>query len=263
MTRSTGAARLYAFRCGSENTVRALLDPFDSHCGDIVSLPYFFYLIRHPEGDVLFDCGAHPQLAVDPRARIGAAADQFDVALGPEDNVSAQLATLGLEADAIQHAVQSHLHYDHAGGLEFLPNATVYVQELELPFAEHPPVYQQSSYVSADFDRVKNWRRLAGEFDLFNDSQVVIFPTPGHTPGHQSLLVKLQGGSIILVGDAAFDHEKMTHRCLPGMLWSPDAVIASWDRIEDMQRRHEAQLILTHDLGWRENIKLAPSGWYE
>jgi N-acyl homoserine lactone hydrolase len=263
MTRISGATRLYAFHCGGENTVRALLDPFDSHCGDIVSLPYFFYLIRHPEGDVMFDCGANIQLAVDPRARIGAAADQFDVQLGPKDNVSAQLAMLGLEADEIQHAVQSHLHYDHAGGLEFLTNATVYVQEMEIAFAEHPPVYQQNSYVSADFENVKNWHQLKGDFDLFNDGQVVVFPTPGHTPGHQSLLVKLQEGSIILVGDAAFDHEKMRHRCLPGMLWNPDAMVASWDRIEDMQRRYDAQLVFTHDLDWREKIRLAPSEWYE
>ena len=68
MTRSDNTARLYAFRCGREDTVRSLLDPFDAHCGDIVSLPYFFYLIRHPEGDVIFDCGAHPQLAADPSA---------------------------------------------------------------------------------------------------------------------------------------------------------------------------------------------------
>ena len=144
-----------------------------------------------------------------------------------------------------------------------MTNAIVYVQELELPFAEHPPIYQQSSYVAADFAGVTKWKRLDGEFDLFNDGQLVIFPTPGHTPGHQSLMVKLKGGSVILVGDAAFDQEKMTRRCLPGMLWSPDAMISSWDRIEDMQRRHEARLILTHDLAWHENVKLAPSEWYD
>jgi glyoxylase-like metal-dependent hydrolase (beta-lactamase superfamily II) len=110
---------------------------------------------------------------------------------------------------------------------------------------------------------VKKWKALTGDYDLFNDGRLLIFPTPGHTPGHQSLLVRLDSQAFILVGDAAYDKEKMEHRCLPGVLWSPDAIIASWERIEDMQRRYDAELILTHDLHWEEAIKLGPEECYE
>jgi glyoxylase-like metal-dependent hydrolase (beta-lactamase superfamily II) len=255
--------KMYAFHCGGTSTLRSTLDPQDPNCGEHVSLPYFFYLIRHPEGEVLFDCGAHQAFITDPRSRLGAGAEFFDVVMEPGDDVVAQLHTLDIEAEAISHAVQSHLHYDHAGGLEFLSDATVYVQKEELPFATNPPVYQRAVYVNQDFKDVTNWRFLNGEHDIFNDGTLTIFPTPGHTPGHQSLLVKLPKSAYILVGDAAYDLEKMRDRCLPGMLWSPDAMVASWERIEDLKRRHNAELIVTHDQHWKENLRVAPDEWYE
>jgi glyoxylase-like metal-dependent hydrolase (beta-lactamase superfamily II) len=255
--------KMYAFHCGGEKTLRSVFDPMDPDCGGEIFPPYFFYLIRHPEGDVLFDSGAHPSYIDDPRSRLGAAADLYDIVMAPGDDVVSRLHSLDVEPEAISHAVQSHLHYDHAGGLEFLTEATVYVQKEELPFAYWPPVYQKTVYVRQDFDGVSKWKALDGEYDIFNDGRLIIFPTPGHTPGHQSLLIKLNDMSIILAGDAVYDKEKMEHRCLPGLLWSPDAMIASWERIEDMQRRHNAELIVTHDLHWEETIRLAPDEWYE
>lgn len=254
---------MYAFRGGGENTLRSLIDPFDPDCGGMIHLPYFFYLIRHPEGDVLFDNGAHPALIDNPRIRLGKAAERYDIRVAAGDDVVSRLQSLGIEPEGIGHVVQSHLHYDHAGGLEFLAEATVYVQKDELTFANWPPVYQRDAYVRQDFEAVRNWKELNGEYDLFNDGLLLIFPTPGHTPGHQSLLVRLEDRAFILVGDAAYDREKMEHRCLPGVLWSPDAIIESWESIEELQRRHNAELILTHDVHWEETVKVAPGDWYE
>jgi hypothetical protein len=55
----------------------------------------------------------------------------------------------------------------------------------------------------------------------------------------------------------------MAARRLPGLLWSPDALIGSWERIEELARRHDARLIFTHDLHWEDTIKLAPDSWYD
>ena len=85
--------------------------------------------------------------------------------------------------------------------------------------------------------------------------------TPGHSRGHQSLLVKLDSGrTVFLLADATYLLAKMRERALPGVLWSPDAMVASWERIEALEREHDAMLIATHDLDYRERIKLAPDG---
>src|SRR5580693_6482865 len=218
--------KMFAFHCGGEKTLRSVFDPFDPDCGSTIHVPYFFYLIRHPDGDVLFDSGAHPGLLDDPRSRLGDAADLYEIVMSRGDDVRSRLASLGVEAEGIGHVVQSHLHYDHAGGLEFVRDATVYVQREELSFAYWPPVYQRDVYVRQDFDVVRNWKQLRGEHDIFNDGRLIIFPTPG-------------------------------------LLWSPDAIIESWEKIEELQRRHDARLIVTHDLHWQDNVRLGPEQWYE
>lgn len=255
--------KLFAFHCGKERTLRSILDPFDDDCGSIIEPPYFFYMVQHPEQTLLFDTGAHVSFIDDPATRLGAGADLYDIVMEPGEDVVSRLDSAGVKPESVGHIVQSHLHYDHAGGLEFFPDADVYVQKAELPFAQNPPIYQRAEYVPADFEHPINWKHLDGEYDVFNDGRVIIFPTPGHTPGHQSLLVKLKEKNYILVGDAAYDPTKMKERRLPGFLWNPDALISSWERIEELQRENDAELIFTHDLHFHGKTRLAPEEWYE
>lgn len=257
--------RLHALHCGGDTEDRAVYDPFDGRVGEKVYSPYFLYVIEHPLGNVLFDSGCHPDLAQDPRRRLGALADSLEIHLSPEDNATGKLRSIGMEPSDIKIVVQSHLHFDHAGGLEAFPHADVYVQRRELEFAFWPPVYQRSAYVKADFDLPVRWKELPGqsELDLFGDGKLVIFPTPGHTPGHQSLIVRLKGQTVILLGDATYALEQMRARALPAIVWNPDAIVASWDLIEELEAREQAKLICTHDLGFEENVELAPGAAYE
>jgi glyoxylase-like metal-dependent hydrolase (beta-lactamase superfamily II) len=255
--------RMYAFYCGGEEADMAAFDPFDPAVGSTIKIPWFFYLIDHPsEGYVLFDSGAHPALATNPRERLGAMADSWTITMKPEDAVIERLATLELTPHSIGHVIESHLHYDHAGGVSFFPEAEVYVQKGELPFAHWPPVYQRGAYVKDDFDHDIKWREVDGEFDLFDDGKIVMLPTPGHTPGHQSLLVRLESGPVILLGDAAYGLGKMRERRLPAVLWNPDSLIASWEYLERLEQRIGARLIATHELNYQD-VKLAPGEWYE
>jgi glyoxylase-like metal-dependent hydrolase (beta-lactamase superfamily II) len=255
--------RLYAFHGGGEFADISMFDPFHPEVGTRVEVPYFFYLVQHPQGNVLFDTGAHPALATEPRSRIGAAADAFEVAMEESDGVVAQLATVGLEPRDVEHVAHSHLHYDHAGGIEFFPHASFYVQRRELQFAHWPPVYQRELYVRADFDHAVRWVELTGEHDIFGDGRVVLVPTPGHSAGHQSLLVRLDGTTVILLADAAYSPRNLELRALPGIVWSPDAMVDSWERLERLRDRHDAELLFTHDLDWREKTRVAPDQWYE
>src|SRR3954447_22335352 len=95
--------------------------------------------------------------------------------------------------------------------------------------------------------------------DIFGDGRLMALATPGHSKGHQSLMVQLDSGrTVILLADATYLLAKMRERALPAVLWSPDAMVASWERIEALEREHDAMLIATHDLDYRERLKLAP-----
>ena len=157
----------------------AAFDPFDPEPGKKVYNPYFAYVVKHPSGTLLFDSGAHPQLATDPESRLGEAAADFEVRLGPDDHIERRLAAIGLRPEDVDLVVQSHLHFDHAGGLEWLRHAPVLVQREELAFAMDPPVYQEEIYVRGDYDIGLNWQQLDGDHDVFGDSRVTIISTPG------------------------------------------------------------------------------------
>ena len=101
----------------------AAFDPFDERAGTKVYNPYFMYVITHTRGNVLFDTGVHPQMGTDPEARLGPAAASFEVRMTPEDGIEGRLATIGLTPGDIDMVVQSHLHFDHAGGLQWLTHA--------------------------------------------------------------------------------------------------------------------------------------------
>jgi N-acyl homoserine lactone hydrolase len=255
--------KLYALHCGGDMMDMALFDPFDANAGTKVYNPYFMYVVTHPQGNVLFDSGAHPDLGTNPQSRLGEAAADFDMRLSPEDHVERRLATIGMTPRDIDLVIQSHLHFDHAGGLAWLAHSPILVQREELAFARNPPVYQELIYVRADFGMDLNWREVDGDHDVFGDGRVTVISTPGHTRGHQSLLVRLDGQTVFLLADAAYLIDKMRSRSLPGILWSPDAIIASWDRIEEIERSEHALLVTTHALDYETSVKIAPDGWYE
>jgi glyoxylase-like metal-dependent hydrolase (beta-lactamase superfamily II) len=256
--------RLYALHCGGDLMDWSAFDPWDERVGTKVYNPYFAYLITHPQGNVLFDTGAHIQLATDPEARLGAAAAAFQLQLTPDEHVEPRLAEIGLRPSDIDIVIQSHLHFDHAGGLEVFTHAPILIQREELSFALAPPVYQRLAYVPGDFDHALDWRELDGDHDVFGDGRLIALSTPGHTRGHQSLMVHLDSGqTVILLADAAYLLAKMRERALPALIWSPDAMIASWERIESLEREHDALLMATHELDFRDSVKLAPDAWYE
>jgi N-acyl homoserine lactone hydrolase len=254
---------IHALHCGGDMTDWGIFDPLDERRGEMVYNPYFVYVVKHPEGVVLFDSGAHPDLATDPVGRMGAGAEEFIVKLDAGDAIEPVLARIGLTPDDIDLVIQSHLHFDHAGGLYAFPRTRVMVQRAELEFAEDPPAEQREIYIAEDFAPVTGWRLVDGEEDVFGDGRLTVIPTPGHTKGHQSLLVRLDDGrTIFLLADAAYLLEKMRLRRPPGVLWEEGAILDTWDRIEALEREHDAFLITTHDLDYEERIEVAPRGFY-
>lgn len=167
------AVLLSAFTCGWITLPASFF--IEGESGQI-SAPATVYLIDHPRGLTVFDSG------FGPRWHNGSAKQKKLVELDDGSTVGTRLEAIGIQPGAVRWIVNSHLHADHSGGNIELPNATVVVQESEWEFttagadaADHRP----------DFDTGQATLRVRGEYDLYGDGTVVLFPSPGHTPGHQ------------------------------------------------------------------------------
>jgi glyoxylase-like metal-dependent hydrolase (beta-lactamase superfamily II) len=77
------------------------------------------------------------------------------------------------------------------------------------------------------------------------------------------MLVRTDKKAFLLAGDAIYDLEKMRSRTLPAVVWRADAMVESWELIEDYERRYNAEILIAHELDWRKKFRVAPSEWYE
>ena len=167
--------------------------------------PVWSALLRTPEGNVLFDTGLHPVHVERPDATFGQAS--FKVVMSAEDAIVSRLASLGVRPDDVAVIVNSHLHFDHAGNNGAFPRATFVVQAEHIAFARGKPNFPG---VYWDIPELA-YMPTSGRARIAAGVEVV--PTPGHAPGHQSLVVDLaETGRVVLCGDAAFTRENLETR---------------------------------------------------
>lgn len=256
--------KMYAFECGILKSQKHLFvagkglgEPFD------VPVPFFY--IEHPKGKVLFDTGNSLEVAKDKIKHWGAGlVAAYDPIMTEDQWAINQLAKIGVKPEDITDVVFSHLHLDHAGCCGLFPNARYYVQRRELEWAYTADFYQKAAYIRADMDKpYLNWEVLEGNdqdfYDLFGDGKLQILFTPGHTPGHQSLLVRLDNtGPLLLTGDSVYTTEIIDEDNLPGLVWSPHDAVVSVKKMRYLRRVHGVKIITGHDpIAWK-TMKQAP-----
>lgn len=258
--------KLYFFECGVLKSQkqyftagRGLLEPFD--------VPVPFFLIEHPNGYVLYDTGNALEVAQDKVKHWGDIVAAYDPVMSEDQWVVNQIKKVGVQPEDIKYVILSHLHLDHAGGVGQFPNAKYIVQRQELHYAYVPDFFMRGAYIRADFDKPVDWFILEGwqdnKFDLFGDGKIVIYFTPGHTPGHQSLLVSLeQTGPMLLTGDACYTTENIDDDCLPGLGWNPAMCINSIQTMRFLRAERGVNIVTGHDpVAWKQ-YKQAPE-YYE
>jgi glyoxylase-like metal-dependent hydrolase (beta-lactamase superfamily II) len=181
-----------------------------------VSVPVPFYVLEHPDGVALFDCGL-PASMVDHEDsyRQALRTQGLDASLTLEESVTRHLERLDIDPARVRHVVLSHLHFDHAGGLRELPNATVVVQRKEWAAGFDPDLSAHYGLRKRFFDLGHEVRLVDGEHDLFGDGSAVCVPSYGHTPGHQSIRVRSDQGDHILVADACYNCGVVETRSFP------------------------------------------------
>lgn len=182
-------------------------------------VPVPAFLVEHPHGRVLFDTGLHPSLQTDAASRLGPLAELFEVEFAAGADVASRLVALGIEPESIRWVVASHLHFDHVGGLQTIPNATLVVQGREWAAGADADGRARNTYDPNDYDLGHARRLVDGEHDLFGDGRVVCLPTFGHTPGHQSLRVRTDDGAdVVLTADACYLRETLETLRLPAVV---------------------------------------------
>jgi N-acyl homoserine lactone hydrolase len=249
---AAGAERLYVLDCGRLSAPDQSRWSPGINVGVPIELSDNCYLIRHAQGWFLWDTGLSDALAALPEGRKD---PNTGLTAARSKTLSDQLAQLGVKPSDIKGVGISHTHPDHIGNVEEFPQVMLYVQKAEYdwPNANGTPRFKPEHPVT----------KLEGDHDVFGDGSVVLISTPGHTPGHQSLLVRLpKTGAIVLSGDAAHFQSNWDNRRVPGMNFNKEQTVASMQRIADILAKEHAQLWINHDKPQSDAQKKSPD-FYE
>ncbi|MFD1645912.1 N-acyl homoserine lactonase family protein [Haloarchaeobius litoreus] len=221
-------------------------DPSPTH--DRVECPVYNVVVEHPEATILWDTGSHPDAADGhwPAAMYDAFTHE---GLRP---LREDLDAAGFDLADVDAVVQSHLHLDHAGGLDAFAgtDVPVYVHRAEFSFAylSAKTGAGDAAYLAPDFDHDLDWRLVSGERATpFRDVDLVHLP--GHSPGLVATVIHREADTVILAGDVGFVDENVDdRRPMDGsLLWNKAAWFDSLDRLADLRRRHDATVLTGHD----------------
>ena len=222
--------------CGTPGPPTVVNERFSdtwSH-GDLkAQLVYSCYLVKHGDDYLLWDAGhamSTPNVA-------------------PKVSLVDQLAKIDLKPEQIKYVGISHYHGDHVGQAGSFPKSTLLIGQGDWDVLTSPK--PRAGAVTAPFAAwIKGEAKVEPvplDKDVFGDGSVIVLYTPGHTPGHHSLLVKLpQMGPVILMGDLAHFHENWDTNGVPTFNVDRAQTLASMDKVETFARMTNARVIRQH-----------------
>lgn len=218
-----------------------------------IALANPIFLIHHPKGLLIWDSGL-PDDLVDVEGGVEA----WIFHLSMKKTVWAQLEEIGIHPGDIDYFAFSHIHNDHTGNANYFKSATLIMQEKEYDIAFDP---NNRPFNYHDYKELKHSKvnKLNGDYDLFGDGTIQFISTPGHTPGHQSLLVKLkETGSVVISGDIAYYNENYQKSGIPTFNTSREGSLSSLEKIKQLVKSENAQLWIQHDKENFKTLKLSP-----
>jgi N-acyl homoserine lactone hydrolase len=225
---------LTRLECGSGfNDQRRFSDTF-AYTDPKIPFTFSCYVIKHGSDYMVWDTGYLPG----------------SVPNATNKPLAELLAQMNVKPEQVKFVGISHFHADHTGQLDTVPNATLLIGQKEWDALNAPKPMQ-----GANVAGFKHWMGGGGKVepqaadkDVFGDGTVMILRTPGHTPGHQSLLVRLKDkGNVVLVGDAVHFHENYQSNGVPGFNYDRAETIASIERIKQIEKNLKATVIIQHD----------------
>jgi len=249
--------RLYVLDCGtiiSHEPERFGLSRQDVPDPDF-SDPCF--LVVHPKGMLLFDTGLTD-------AQVGRPI--YENKLGYEGQLKigtlkGELANIGVTAPMITYLAISHSHWDHVGNANDYAGSTWLARkaEYDVMFGPNANPTARKWYAALAQSKIQY---IDGDYDVFGDGKVVLLSTPGHTPGHQSLYVKLaRTGGVVVSGDLFHYTAERTLGKMPPREQTLETP-TSRKKVEDFLVRTHSQLFMGHAIDWYQNAVKSP-GWYD
>jgi N-acyl homoserine lactone hydrolase len=248
-----GLERLYILNCGEG--VAGDISRWSPGVNEGKSMDFVdnCYLIKHAQGWMLWDTGVADAIAAMPDGQ--KPADPRATLWRRPKTLAGQLEQLGIKPSDIKYVSVSHSHPDHIGNVEMFPQALLLVQKAEYEW----PGTNNASRFKPEHPVTK----VEGDKDVFGDGSVTILSTPGHTPGHQSLVVKLpKTGAVLLSGDAVHFQSNWDNRRVPAINTGQEQTRASMQRMAEILAREKATLWINHDKAQRDTLKMAPE-YYE
>ncbi len=244
-----------------------------------VRAPITAYAIEHRDGLVLFDTGADPKLVSDPNyinSPIGRfiLKKVFRLDIEPKDALDQQLETIGLSASDVSKVVISHLHFDHIGGIAHVPQAELLVSQAEWQQLSEPN--PEREWVLREHIELPNTKWTPIEFsptedpalaafgvcyDCMGDGSLVLLPTPGHSPGSMSLLVRSAGmPPLLFVGDLTYELDPLHRDQVPG-IGDADQLKDSFAKVRALEEALPDLLVIpSHDPAAGDHLRQALRG---
>jgi N-acyl homoserine lactone hydrolase len=217
-------------------------------------MPVKSYVVAHPLGTLVWDTGIEDAINGEGGRQI-----IEEITFKVPKTMRSQLEEIGVDPATVRYLAFSHLHPDHVGNIDLFPDSTVLLQRAELDAAFSPRAedltYFPDSYAALDRDNVQ---AVSGEHDVFGDGTVVLRPLPGHTPGHQGLLVLLrETGRVLLAGDVSYSVKDYIEGAVRSGNVDLEASARSIDAAKELEREG-VTVWLHHDAEAQRDVRSAP-----
>ena len=243
---------LTRFDCGKTTTLNDVSRFSDvmAFKGLNIQLTFSCYLVKHGNDYLVWDTGNPAATGTSPAPT------------APKNSLVEQLAQLHLNPAQITFVGISHYHGDHVGQVASFPEATLLIGKGDWEVLNDPkpnPAVNVANFAHwiSGGGKVEP---LAGDKDVFGDGSVIMLNTPGHTPGHHSLLVKLKDkGNVLITGDLAHFHENFDSNGVPTFNTSRAETLASLDRFKQLAKNLNATVIIQHDARDIEKLPVFPA----
>jgi N-acyl homoserine lactone hydrolase len=256
------AEKLFRLDCGRSLANDESVWTPGENVGRSIEFSSTCWLIKHGSEWLLWDAGVPESAHNDPR---GWSTLPKLIVYHLDRTLTDQLAEIGLNPRDITRVAISHTHGDHIGNVAMFANATILMQRAEYSWINsrngpNDNVNQLMALARQLLGAPKDLQLIDGAADVFGDGSVTLVPTPGHTPGHQSLLVHLKNfGFVILSGDVVHSEENFERNVVPSLNTNKQDSLASMEKIRQLIATYKAILFINHYKKQEDKLKLLPA----